>query len=109
MLNDTPAPSRRAGIDAGKRPRKPSKDDAEAFMYAAMIDCHIDLSQEWSGWKIRGRDLVSPDGVRISVGRMKALLFREESAQRRDRQKLREPVESTNVVRLPVMPRDHVA
>lgn len=104
------APARRKGIDAGKRPRKPSKDDAEAFMYAALIDCHIDLAQEWSGWKIRGRDLVDPSGVRLSVARLRYLMFREESAQRRDRAHLRENRPSTtNVVRLPLLPQDHVA
>ena len=104
------APPRRAGINAGKRPRKPSKEDAEAFMYAALIDCHIDLAQEWAGWKIRGRDLVDPTGVRLSVARLRYLMFREESAQRRDRAHLREGRSSeTNVVRLPLLPRDHVA
>lgn len=102
------APPRRAGIEK-KRVSKPSKTDAEAFMYAALIDCHIDLSQEWAGWKIRGRDLVDPSGTRISVGRMKALMFREVGVQRRDRAHAQEQRESTNVVRLPLERRESVA
>lgn len=94
-----------------KRVSKPSKDDAEAFMYAALIDCHIDLAQEWSGWKIRGRDLVDPHGTRISVGRMRALMFREDADQRRDRAHIREKrSNTTNVVRFgPVHRGDSVA
>lgn len=104
------APTRGRGINAGKRIRKPSKDDAEAFMYAALIDCHIDLAQEWAGWKIRGRDLVDPSGVRLSVARLRYLMFREESAQRRDRAHIRECRSiDANVVRLPLLPKDYVA
>lgn len=36
----------------------------------------------WSGWRIAGRELVSPDGQRISPERLRGLLFRESSEAR---------------------------
>lgn len=97
----TGAPTRDRGISKKKKSPMPSRSEAEAFMYDACVLCHIDLSQEWRGWKIRGRDLVDPDGVRISVGRMRALMFREAADQRRDRAHIREKrPTTTNVVRL---------
>lgn len=58
---------------------KPTKADAEAFMYAALVNYHIDLAQEWQGWKIRGRYLVSPHGDRVCVRRLAGLLFTEKN------------------------------
>lgn len=60
---------------------KPTKRDAERFMYAALVECHIDLAQEWQGWKIRGRYLVTPEGDRLSVRR---LLFLAQAEHLRD-------------------------
>ena len=36
----------------------------------------------WAGWRIAGRELVSPDGQRISPERLRGLLFREASEAR---------------------------
>jgi hypothetical protein len=57
--------------------RQPNKEEALAFMYDALVHSSIDLACEWEGWKIRGRDLVTPDRDRISVGRLKWLIARE--------------------------------
>jgi hypothetical protein len=38
---------------------------------------HIDLDGEWYGWKLRGRDLVSPDRQRMSRHRLEGLLWRD--------------------------------
>lgn len=38
---------------------------------------NIDLSDEFSGWRVRGRELVSDDGQRMSVGRLRGLLWRD--------------------------------
>ncbi|MGJ7901005.1 hypothetical protein [Lysobacter sp. 1R34A] len=37
----------------------------------------IDLTGEWYGWRVRGRYLVSDDGQRIPVERLRGLLFRD--------------------------------
>ena len=37
----------------------------------------MDFDGEWIGWRLRGRHLVSDDGQRISVERMRGLLWRE--------------------------------
>jgi len=44
---------------------------------------HIDLDDDWAGWKIRGRYLVSPDGDRLTVGRVKGLAWRDHFELRR--------------------------
>lgn len=44
---------------------------------------NIDFDDEWSGWRLRGRYLVSDDGQRISIGRLRGLLWREQLELRR--------------------------
>jgi hypothetical protein len=38
---------------------------------------HITLTAEWTGWKFKGKDLVSPDGLRISPERLRGILWHE--------------------------------
>lgn len=45
--------------------------------YQEEILKHVDLRGEWQGWKFRGRDLVSPDGDRISPERLRGILYME--------------------------------
>lgn len=37
----------------------------------------------WAGWRMAGRDLVAPDGDRVSIERLRGLLFRQELEARR--------------------------
>lgn len=39
------------------------------------MDC--DFDDEWYGWRLRGRHLVSPDGQRMTVERLKGLMWRD--------------------------------
>lgn len=39
---------------------------------------HMDLNDEWIGWRLRGRYLISPGGQRISPERLRGLLFRDQ-------------------------------
>jgi len=39
------------------------------------MDC--DFDGEWYGWRLRGRHLVSPDGQRMTVERLKGLMWRD--------------------------------
>jgi hypothetical protein len=43
---------------------------------------HVYLHGPWAGWRLAGRDLVSPDGVRLNPGRVLGLAWREHSEQR---------------------------
>lgn len=45
---------------------------------------HVALHGEWSGWRLAGRELVSPTGVRISQQRMHGMIWRAENADLRD-------------------------
>jgi hypothetical protein len=49
------------------------------FMYMAVVHQQIDLAGPWEGWRIRGRDLVSPgpEFQRISPTRLAGLLWRD--------------------------------
>lgn len=44
---------------------------------------HIDLQGDWTGWRLRGRHLVSPDGERITQERLSGLLWRDQLELRR--------------------------
>lgn len=44
---------------------------------------HIDLEEDWYGWRLRGRHLVSPDGDRLTPERLKGIVWRESMELRR--------------------------
>lgn len=47
------------------------------------------LHGPWAGWRLAGRDLVAPDGDRITPERLRGLLLRQELEARRDRARTR--------------------
>lgn len=61
----------------------PTPEEALQFMADAQLYQRIDLTGAWSGWKVRGQYLVSPDGERISPQRFRGLLWRDEMELRR--------------------------
>ncbi|MEH6416206.1 DUF3653 domain-containing protein [Pseudomonas sp. CGJS7] len=40
---------------------------------------HFNLNGPWIGWRVRGRDLVSPEGERVNPERLRGLLWRDEN------------------------------
>ena len=38
---------------------------------------HITLVADWQGWRFKGKDLVSPDGMRINPQRLRSILWAE--------------------------------
>lgn len=60
----------------------PTPEQALNFMRQVVLHCHCDFTHEWEGWKLRGRDLVSPSGQRVSARRLAGLLFVEENRVR---------------------------
>lgn len=53
-----------------------------AAHYRRIVDNHAALHGPWAGWRLAGRDLVSPDGDRINPQRLRGLLFQQESEAR---------------------------
>lgn len=43
---------------------------------------HVTLTGPWAGWRLAGRDLVSPHGDRLNAQRVLGLAWREHSEQR---------------------------
>jgi Phage protein. len=43
---------------------------------------HVRLHGPWAGWRLAGRELVSPDGVRMSAERVRGLAWRVEQEAR---------------------------
>jgi hypothetical protein len=85
--------------------KKPTPhDEALHFMYDALVYSRVDFAGEWVGWRMRGRDLITPDGDRLSVGRLRWILGRE--AIRQASSKNRAPRED-NVVTLFQRPLKH--
>lgn len=56
----------------------PSYEEALQYMTDAVLYQHIDFAGTWQGWKLRGRELVSPDKDRITPQRLLGLLWRDE-------------------------------
>lgn len=65
----------------------PTPDQALNFMRQVLLHCDCDFAHEWEGWKLRGRDLVSPSGDRVNARRLAGLLFVEENRVRAAKQK----------------------
>lgn len=63
-------------------PRVPLNECAKR-LYAEKVLGHVDLAADWAGWRLRGRWLISPDGDRITVERLRGLLFVEVNERRR--------------------------
>lgn len=57
---------------------------------------HVHLHGPWAGWRLAGRDLVSPDGIRFSPERLRGLTWRQEAETRlahiRAKHKQQEPL-----------------
>lgn len=51
-------------------------------LHRRLVDNHVDLTGPWVGWRMRGRDLVSPDGDRITPERLRGLVFRQRAEDR---------------------------
>lgn len=52
------------------------------------------LHGPWAGWRMAGKDLVAPDGARISPTRMRGILFRMEAEQRLERARTRNALQA---------------
>ena len=39
---------------------------------------NFDFEDEWYGWRLRGRHLVSPDGQRMTIERLRGLMWRDQ-------------------------------
>lgn len=38
---------------------------------------NLDFEDEWNGWRLRGRHLVSDDGQRMTIERLRGLMWRD--------------------------------
>jgi hypothetical protein len=45
--------------------------------YQRIVYNHTVLHGPWAGWRMAGRDLVSPDGLRIAPHRLRGFLYME--------------------------------
>ncbi len=61
------------------------------------------LHGPWAGWRLAGRDLVSPDGQRISPTRISGLMLRQELEARRDRARARAAARAPHLVKVIVV------
>lgn len=60
-----------------------------AALHSRVTQNHVELHGPWLGWRLAGRDLVGPSGIRVSPERMKGLMWRHESELRRDNARAR--------------------
>lgn len=63
---------------------KPTPEQAMQFMFDVLVSQRVDLTGPWQGWKVRGSNLVSPDGDRITPERLRGLAWRHALETRRD-------------------------
>jgi len=58
------------------------KQESPAGHYERVVENRTPLYGPWAGWRMAGRDLVSPDKDRISPERLRGLLFRQAAEAR---------------------------
>lgn len=61
---------------------QPCPNRCAARYYDHHVHGRTDLGGPWAGWRTAGRDLVSPEGERISPERLRGLLWRQEAEER---------------------------
>lgn len=72
---------------SGHRPpcwpeKKPCPNACAAQVLDHVTRNHVRLYGPWSGWRLAGRDLVSPDGLRLPPERVRGLAWRAEQEAR---------------------------
>ncbi|WP_342315405.1 DUF3653 domain-containing protein [Lysobacter sp. FW306-1B-D06B] len=68
---------------------QPCPNECAAADYQRRVLNQLELTGPWQGWRLAGRDLVSPDGQRISPERLRGLIFRQSMDERRERARAR--------------------
>lgn len=63
--------------------------ETDAEHYARVVHNKTPLHGPWAGWRMAGRELVSPDGQRFTTERLRGLAFRVEAEQRLERARAR--------------------
>jgi len=71
--------------------------------YDQVVHNHFNLTGPWAEWRLRGRDLVSPTGERISPERLAGILFREANERRLDVLRTRRAAQKNQLVRVLVV------
>lgn len=62
-----------------------------------------ELGGPWKGWRLAGRNLVTPDGLRISPERVRGLAWRQDAEARLDAAKARNARKDKQLVRVVVV------
>lgn len=62
---------------------QPCPNSCAAALYERTVYNHQHLGGPWTGWRMAGRVLVSPDGDRITPERLRGILWREGLEKRR--------------------------
>ncbi|WP_432277815.1 DUF3653 domain-containing protein [Lysobacter stagni] len=64
-------------------------NDCAAQQFERHVHNRLSLTGPWAGWRFAGRDLVAPDGQRISPERLRGLMFRQTLEAHRDQARTR--------------------
>lgn len=64
-------------------PEGPCPNDCARALHDRQVHNQTPLHGRWEGWRMAGRDLVAPDGARISPERLRGLMWRQEAEERR--------------------------
>jgi len=86
----------------------PTPREAMDWLHDLMTRNHTPLYGPWQGWRVAGRELVAPDGQRITPARVQGLLWRDEMELRRkgyaSRRKAEADSKKNQLVKVVVIP-----
>ncbi|WP_140908725.1 DUF3653 domain-containing protein [Cognatiluteimonas lumbrici] len=81
---------------------RPCPNECAHQLYERTVHNLTPLHGRWAGWRLAGRELVAPDGDRITPERLRGLLWRQEHEQRIERAAGRRAAEQLRRQRQPV-------
>jgi len=63
---------------------QPCPNSCAQAHHTRIVRNHTELHGPWFGWRMAGKYLVSPEGVRLTPERLKGLAWRQDAEARRD-------------------------
>lgn len=65
-----------------KKPRKTAEEKAREAQYEFEVYGSIDLRGQWYGWRIRRRELITPNRQRIGIEQLAAVIYFQKTSER---------------------------
>ncbi|MDR1076538.1 MAG: phage protein [Xanthomonadaceae bacterium] len=81
----------------------PCPNTCAAAHHDRTVRNHLNLTGPWAGWRLAGRDLISPHGHRINPERLTGLIWRSDATDIRDKARSRKKAKERQLVKVVIV------